>query len=64
MAYSYPSNKSFRSDAQIELDRRVADHMRETERYVVAEAREHVLRLDPPLAARIDALTKRKTTPR
>jgi hypothetical protein len=53
--------KSFRSDAEIELDQRVSDHMKESQRYVVSEAREAVLRLEPCLAARIDALTKGRT---
>jgi hypothetical protein len=51
-----------RTDSEMELDRRAADRMRESGHWVVADAREYVLRLDPVLAASIDQITKRKTT--
>jgi hypothetical protein len=55
------SKKRPRHDSEIELDKRVSDHMKATGRYVVSDARRHVLEMDPCLARRIDELPKGKT---
>jgi hypothetical protein len=52
--------KAARSDAEIELQQRCAARMRATGRYVYVDAKNHVLSLDPTLAAKIEQLEKRK----
>ena len=54
-------DKRPRSDCEIELRTKVERQMKATGRWVWADAKEAVLRLDPALAARVDAETKGRT---